>query len=48
MKEVSVIELLFRGIARFAALSGVMALLIWVGWVMLDVKNMQSGFTLPS
>jgi uncharacterized membrane protein len=25
----------------------VVALLIWLGWVMLDVKNMQSGFTLP-
>jgi len=25
----------------------VIALVIWVTWVMLDVKNLQSGFTLP-
>jgi hypothetical protein len=25
----------------------VIALLVWVTWVMLDVRNMQSGFTLP-
>jgi len=25
----------------------VIAFLVWITWVMLDVKNMQSGFTLP-
>ncbi len=47
VKEVSVVEVLLRNVARVAAISGVVALLIWVTWVMLDVKNMQSGFTLP-
>lgn len=40
-------ELLFRNAARFAAVSGVIALLVWLTWVMLDVSHMQSGFTLP-
>jgi hypothetical protein len=47
MKEVSAAELLVKAVARFAAISGGLALVIWVLWVMLDVKNMQSGFTLP-
>jgi hypothetical protein len=47
MKQVSAVEVLLRGVARLAAASGVVGLLIWLGWVMLDVKNMQSGFTLP-
>jgi hypothetical protein len=47
MKEIGVLELVGRFVARFAAVSGVMALLIWITWVMLDVKNLQSGFTLP-
>ncbi len=47
MKEISLLEVLLRGTARFAAVSGVIALLVWLTWVMLDVKNMQSGFTLP-
>lgn len=47
MKEISLLEVLLRGAARFAAVSGVIALLVWLTWVMLDVKNMQSGFTLP-
>jgi hypothetical protein len=47
VKEISLLEVLLRGAARFAAVSGVIALLVWVTWVMLDVKNMQSGFTLP-
>lgn len=47
MKEISPLELIGRTAARFAAVSGVLALLIWVTWVMLDVKNLQSGFTLP-
>ncbi len=40
-------ELLLRIGARVAAVSGVIALIVWVTWVMLDVKNLQSGFTLP-
>ncbi len=47
MKEISPAELLLRYTGRFAAVSGVVALLVWLTWVMLDVKNMQSGFTLP-
>ena len=47
VKEISPLELLLRASARFAAISGVVALLVWLTWVMLDVKNMQSGFTLP-
>ncbi len=40
-------ELLLRLAGRVAAVSGVIALMVWVTWVMLDVKNLQSGFTLP-
>ncbi len=47
VKEISLVEVLLRGAARFAAVSGVIAFLVWITWVMLDVKNMQSGFTLP-
>lgn len=47
MKEISLPEMLLRIAGRVAAVSGVIALLIWVTWVMLDVQNMQSGFTLP-
>jgi hypothetical protein len=47
MKEVSAAELVFKAVARFAAISGGLALLIWLFWVMLDFKSMQSGFTLP-
>ena len=47
MKEVSVFELLIRNLGRFAAGSGVVALLVWLTWVMLDVQHMNSGFTLP-
>ncbi|EAR17563.1 hypothetical protein WH7805_00575 [Synechococcus sp. WH 7805] len=47
MKEVSVFELLIRNVGRFAAGSGVVALLVWLTWIMLDVQHMQSGFTLP-
>jgi hypothetical protein len=47
VKEISLLELVLRGAARFAAISGVIALLVWLTWVMLDVRNMQSGFTLP-
>ena len=40
-------ELLLRLAGRVAAVSGVIALVVWVTWVMLDVKSLQSGFTLP-
>mgnify|MGYP003333852142 FL=1 len=40
-------ELLLRMGAKVAAVSGVVALIVWVTWVMLDLKNLQSGFTLP-
>ncbi len=36
-----------KSVGRFAAVSGVIGLLIWITWVMLDIKNLQSGFTLP-
>ena len=47
MKEIGLFELLLRNAARFAAVSGVIALIVWLTWVMLDVGHMQSGFTLP-
>ena len=47
MKEVSLIEMIMRSIARVAAGAGVAALVIWLLYVMLDVGHMQSGFTLP-
>ncbi|MCS5693250.1 hypothetical protein NZK33_14840 [Cyanobium sp. FGCU-6] len=47
MKEISPLALAGRYLARFAAASGVIALLVWVTWVMLDLKHLQSGFTLP-
>ena len=47
MREIIPGELLLRFVGRFAAVSGVIALVIWLTWVMLDVKSMQSGFTLP-
>lgn len=47
MKEISLLEVVLRTVARFAAVSGVMAFLIWITLVMLDVSHMQKGFTLP-
>jgi hypothetical protein len=47
VKEISLLEMLVKSAGRFAAVSGVIALLVWVTWVMLDIKNLQSGFTLP-
>jgi hypothetical protein len=47
MKEVSVAEMLLKTVGRLAATSGVIALLLWLTWVMLDLKHLQSGFTLP-
>jgi hypothetical protein len=48
VKEISPVEVLLRAGAKLAAVAGVVVLLGWVTWVMLDVKNMQSGFTLPT
>lgn len=47
VKEVSFMTVVLRSLGRFAAGSGVLALLIWLTWVMLDLKHLQSGFTLP-
>ncbi|MEB3264074.1 MAG: hypothetical protein ACKO5F_01240 [Synechococcus sp.] len=47
MKEITPGEMLLRYAGRIALASGVVALLVWLTWVMLDVGNMQSGFTLP-
>ena len=47
MKEVSVAEMLGKAVARVAAVSGGIAVLVWVTWVMLDLEHLQSGFTLP-
>jgi len=47
VKEVSVVEMLLRSIAKVAAGSGIAALLLWLTYVMLDVQHMNSGFTLP-
>ena len=47
LREMSVGELLVRNVGKFAAVSGVIGVVIWLSWVMLDVKHLQSGFTLP-
>ncbi|MEB3318145.1 MAG: hypothetical protein VKO39_08410 [Cyanobacteriota bacterium] len=47
MKQISLLEMVLRNAATVAAISGVVALLVWLTWVMLDVGHMQSGFTLP-
>ena len=47
MKQVSFASEEVRSLGRFAAVSGVVALLVWLTWVMLDLKHLQSGFTLP-
>ena len=47
MKEVSMLEMIGRSLAKVAAGAGIAAVLIWVTYVMLDVGHMQSGFTLP-
>lgn len=43
----SAAEMVRRMLGRLAAASGVIALLGWLTWVMLDLKHLQSGFTLP-
>lgn len=47
MKEVSLLEMIGRSLAKVAAGAGVAAVLIWITYVMLDIGHMQSGFTLP-
>ena len=47
MKEVSLLEMIGRSVAKFAAGAGVAAVLIWLTYVLLDIGHMQSGFTLP-
>jgi len=47
VKNVSLVEILLRNIAKVAAGSGIAALLLWLTYVMLDVQHMQSSFTLP-
>ena len=46
LREMSVAELVLRNVGKFAAVSGVIGVVIWLSWVMLDVKHLQSGFTL--
>tara|TARA_B100001109_G_scaffold154016_1_gene125320 strand:- start:1118 stop:1342 length:225 start_codon:yes stop_codon:yes gene_type:complete len=47
MKEVSLLEMIGRSVAKVAAGAGVAAVLIWLTYVLLDIGHMQSGFTLP-
>ena len=47
MKEISLTAVILRTLVRVAAISGVLAVVVWVTWVMLDLKHLQSGFTLP-
>ena len=47
MKEISLLEMIGRSLAKVAAGAGVAAFLLWVTYVMLDLGHLQSGFTLP-
>ena len=47
MKETGFTEVALRTAAKVFAAAGLLALLFWLGWVMLDVEHMNSGFTLP-
>ena len=40
-------EVALRTAAKVAAVAGVLAVVVWLSWVMLDVEHMNSGFTLP-
>lgn len=46
--EISLLEVRGRFAARFVAISGGIALLIGVTWVMLDLKSLASGFSLTA
>ena len=48
MKEVSLLEMIGRSVAKVAAGAGIAGVLIWLTYVMLDIGHMQSGFTCPS
>ena len=41
LREMSVGELLLRNVGKFAAVSGVIGVVIWLSWVMLDVKHLH-------
>ena len=47
MKETGFTEVALRTAAKVFAAAGLLALLFWLGWVMLDVEHMNSSFTLP-
>ena len=47
MKQVGLVEVALLTAAKVAAVAGVLALVGWMTWVMLDVEHMNSGFTLP-
>ena len=47
MKETGFTEVVLRTAAKVLAAAGLLALLFWLGWVMIDVEHMNSGFTLP-
>jgi hypothetical protein len=47
VKEISAWQMAVRFFARFAFVSGLVALLIWITWLILDIKHLQTGFTLP-
>ena len=47
MKETGFTEVALRTAAKVFAAAGLLALLFWLGWVMIDVEHMNSGFTLP-
>jgi hypothetical protein len=47
MKETGFTEVALRTAAKVFATAGLLALLFWLGWVMIDVEHMNSGFTLP-
>lgn len=47
MKETGFTEVALRTTAKVFAAAGLLALLFWLGWVMIDVEHMNSGFTLP-
>jgi len=48
VKEISLLEVRGRFAARFVAISGGIALLIKIPWVMLDLKCLASGFSLTA
>ena len=47
MKETGFTEVALRTAAKVFAAAGLLALLFWLGWVMIDIEHMNSGFTLP-